>query len=111
MKYNKSEIMKKAWAFKKANDLMVKSGWEAWTFGECLKKAWKLAKEKVEEAEAKTAVNWRTFTVADWFVGREQMHAHRFNSTSVKKETKKAILIHDANGPIWVPKSIITYDC
>jgi len=45
MRYNKRKIMKRAWELKK--------DWYArtLTFGECLKRAWKEAKEEVEEQQ------------------------------------------------------------
>lgn len=42
MKYNKSQIMKEAWAYHKK--------FSGYTFSHCLRRAWKLAKEAAQEA-------------------------------------------------------------
>ncbi len=120
--HNKSEIMRRAWELKKRNEikfgktLAVYNKRDFLTFGACLRIAWDEAKKaaRIAANRAKLAAeelaNPKTFTVAGWFVAREEMHANKFDASSIKKETKKAILVHDANGLIWIPKSIITYN-
>ncbi len=120
--FNKSEIMRRAWELKKLNEIKFGKKLAAYnkrdflTFGACLRIAWTEAKKaaRIAANRAKLAAeelaNPKTFTVAGWFVAREEMHASKFDASSIKKETKKAILVHDANGLIWVPKSIITYN-
>lgn len=78
MKYNKSEIMKKAWEMFR---LAKANNWNR-TFGECLRAAWRLAKEAHAEAERKAkeatiftgkkAVSFEGFTFRFWQGGKNR---------------------------------------
>lgn len=111
MKYNKSEIMKKAWNIFRSTKK---------TFSESLKEAWKKAKEIVKRMTEKR------YMIPDWFMNRNYEKvttAHckcyqTFGKEDIKKETEKAFFVelgmmtksgHDTNysKKIWVPKSIV----
>ena len=81
MKYNRSEIMKKAWEFFRMAKV---NNWKHTfrTFGECLRVAWRLAKEARVEAERKAkeatiftgkkAVSFEGFTFRFWQGGKNR---------------------------------------
>ena len=109
MKYNKSEIMKKAWELKKSLRI---------TMSEALKKSWEAAKKNA----LKRIVNKRIR-----FQNIEKGFLRKMNDTTflalksgievddtvLEKETEKAIEIStEWNGyrkRIWIPKSVCEY--
>lgn len=111
MKYNKSEIMKKAWELFKTDDGIKVS------FSECLKIAWKKAKKAVVKIVKRNIV----FTnIEKWFL--KKMDSVSFmalesgiavNDIVLEKETEKAIQIStEWNGyrkMMWFPKSVVAY--
>lgn len=109
MKYNKSEIMKKAWSIFKSTKK---------SFSEALKKAWKYAKEA-----AKTTIRYQ---IPDWFMNKNldkvtTLHCRcyqTFAKEDIIKESEKALFVslgmmtnsgYDTNysKKVWIPKSII----
>ena len=108
--YNKSEIMKRAWSFKKTSKM---------TLSEALKRAW---------AEAKKALlNTTRYIIEDWFMNKNYdkvstMHCEcyqRFGKADIIKETEKALLVKlgmctkagyetDYTKNVWVPKSVVS---
>lgn len=109
MKYNKSEIMKKAWNIFRSTRR---------TFSESLKESWRQAKEVV-----KTEIR---YMIPDWFMNKNldkvtTTHCEcyqTFDKNDIVKETEKALCValpmmtrsgHDTNYTknVWVPKSII----
>ena len=111
MKYNKSEIMKKAWELFKAADGITVS------FADCLKIAWKKAKKSVVKTVKRNIV----FTnIEKWFV--KKMDTVSFmalesgiavNDIVLEKETEKAIQISTEwdgyRKMMWFPKSVVAY--
>ncbi|MDH6304605.1 hypothetical protein M2459_001340 [Parabacteroides sp. PF5-5] len=69
-KYNKSEIMKKAWA-------IHRSKWQyASNFSMCLKRAWDIAKESIEyEAKQAAAKEWENRPKVKVELTKEQKEA------------------------------------
>lgn len=112
MKYNRSEIFKKAWGLKKLiGDI---------TFGECLKNAWQRAKEEVVKAKTVVKKAVRINNVAKWFL--KKMETVDFMALDsgiwdddiiLERETAKAIEISTewnyGKRKIWLPKSVIEY--
>lgn len=109
MKYNKSEIMKKAWNIFRSTKK---------TFSESLKEAWRQAKEAT-----KTVIR---YLIPDWFMNKNYEKvttAHcrcyqTFSSDDIIKETEKAFCVElgmmtksgsDTNytKKLWIPKSIV----
>lgn len=112
MKYNKSEIMRKAWE-------LFREGTVEMSFSLCLKTAWRLAKKTVKKvAEVKKNI---VFTdIKQWFLNK--MDSVSFmalesgiavNDIVLERETEKAIQIStEWNGyrkMIWFPKSVVSY--
>ena len=100
MKLEKSIIMKNAWTLKRRFELTT--GLKA-LFSECLKEAWKLAKE----FGAKKSIK-----IKDWFLNKNFTASERYLiNTSIKeitKETEKAVLIKCSDfNSIWIPKSCL----
>lgn len=114
MKYNKSEIMKKAWELFKTDDGIKVS------FSQCLKLAWKQAKKAVVKAVSNVKKNIVITEIKQWFL--RKMDAVSFmalesgiavNDIVLEKETEKAIQIStEWNGyrkMMWMPKSVVAY--
>lgn len=114
MKYNKSEIMKKAWELFKTDDGIKVS------FSQCLKLAWKQAKKAVVKAVNNVKKNIVITEIKQWFL--RKMDAVSFmalesgiavNDIVLEKETEKAIQIStEWNGyrkTMWMPKSVVAY--
>ena len=96
MKYNRSEIMKKAWKFYRESKLMNDNK----TFAECLRNAWALAKEK-----ANPMVN--AYVIPNWMMYEKELFGVRPNvvkETMIERETKKAFKVYGE----WIPKSVCT---
>lgn len=109
MKYNKSEIMKKAWNIFRSTDH---------SFSESLKRAWVQAKEA-----ARSTVR---YMIPDWFMNKNidkvttaHCRCHQtFAREDIVKETEKALCVtlgmmtnsgidtvYTKN--VWIPKSIV----
>lgn len=126
MKYNKREIMKRAWELKDAN--VKKFGFVRTeynrtnfrTFGECLKEAWDEAKyemkldeireanRKRREAEAEKAASNSgseiAYTIPNWLAYEKDIMGIRptnVRKSDVERETAKAFRAYG----IWFPKS------
>jgi hypothetical protein len=109
MKYNKSEIMKKAWNIFRSTKH---------SFSESLRRAWAWAKSLVP--------NEVRYAIPDWFMNKNMdkvTTAHlvcfqTFDKYAIKKETEKAYYVEldmmtregfesKYTKKIWVPKSIL----
>lgn len=114
MRYNKSEIMKKAWELFKA-DAGIKV-----SFSECLKIAWKKAKKSVSNKIETVKRNINFSHIESWFL--RKMDSVSFmalesgmavNDIILEKETEKAIMIStEWNGyrkKMWFPKSVVLF--
>lgn len=114
MKYNKSEIMKKAWELFKTDDGIKVS------FSQCLKLAWKQTKKAVVKTVSNVKKNITIMEIKQWFL--RKMDAVSFmalesgiavNDIVLEKETEKAIQIStEWNGyrkMMWMPKSVVAY--
>lgn len=120
MKYNLSNIMKRAWEIKKGEDRKIKNYKlnhndfselkenERASFGICLSIAW----EEVKKIIVKAAKNIEV--IKDWFMNKKfGKEAENFgDKLEVIRETEKAVLgnVYCNNGTaieIWVPKSCL----
>ena len=113
MKYNKSEIMKKAWE-------LFKEDGNTFSFSICLKTAWRIAKKLIVKT-VKTVKRNIVFTdIKKWFL--KKMDTVSFmalesgiavNDIVLEKETEKAIQIStEWNGyrkMMWLPKTVVEY--
>ena len=116
MKYNRSEIMKRAWDIKNANIRLAGRKPTAYnasafmTFGKCLAQAWAEAKRAIEKAEreAQKANEVETvwaYEVPLWKWHEAELFGVRDNivkMSQIEKETKKAFKVYGE----WIPKSI-----
>lgn len=101
MRYDLSKIMGRAWELKKQHDFMAKRFVEEKaSFGECLKQAWR---------EAKESQMVRGWVIPAWLMQEKEIWGiNGFNGfctdSMVEKESKKAFKIYGA----WIPKSQCT---
>lgn len=117
MKYNLSEIMKKAWNMVKNNGM---------TISEALKLSWKRAKRAVEGARKAAEIIGKRFAVKEWFYNknadkfcfRNGSASRFFDQSDIIKETEKAynlaLEVESYDGEhmlfikyVWVPKSCV----
>ena len=115
MRYNRAEIMKKAWEVYKSQNFNYKKN--LWSFAKCLKEAWKAAKEEVRRNSSsveKKETSKEIKAVADWFLKKnfDQNERYVISLADMKaiKETAKAYFINAVSdfGTIsfWCPKSV-----
>lgn len=115
MRYDKSEIMKRAWRTYKSQDFNYKKG--LWSFAKCLSKAWEAVKAEVKRtviAPAKKAIEKEIKAIADWFIKKKfdqnERYAISLADMTAVKETEKAYFIKAVSdfGTIsfWCPKSL-----
>ena len=115
MRYNRAEIMKKAWEVYKSQNFNYKKN--LWSFAKCLKEAWKVAKEEVRRNSSsveKKETSKEIKAVADWFLKKnfDQNERYVISLADMKaiKETSKAYFINAVSdfGAIsfWCPKSV-----
>ena len=100
MKYNKSEIMKRAWEIKRYQEKHLVEKYRE-SFGECLKRAWAEAKEKANP------MVW-AYVVPMWKWQEAGLFGVRSNivkETQIEKESKKAFRVYGE----WIPKCICDY--
>lgn len=115
MRYNRAEIMKKAWEVYKSQNFNYKKN--LWNFAKCLKEAWKAAKAEVRRNSSsveKKETSKEIKAVADWFLKKnfDQNERYVISLADMKaiKETSKAYFINAVSdfGTIsfWCPKSV-----
>lgn len=119
-KYNRSEIMKRAWEMKKRNTMRVGKIINDYnrlafrTFASCLKQAWDEAKEAEKirarkEAEAAKAAAAKkveyVWIIPNWIMHEKELLGIRSNivkQEAIERETVKAFRVYGE----WIPKSV-----
>lgn len=117
MKYNLSEIMKKAWNMVRNNGM---------TISEALKLSWARAKRAVEGARKAAEIIGKKLAIKEWFYRKNSQNfffrngsaSRFFDQSDIVKETEKAYNLalevesHDGERVlfvknVWVPKNCV----
>ena len=116
MKYNRSEIMKKAWEMRRLSVRNLKgSKWEPTPFAECLRRAWREAKEAVRIA-AMVAENKKYewgYIIPLWLLKEKEICRYDrivngecfIPESKIERSTKKAFRVYGE----WFPMSQCDY--